>query len=394
MQLTTPPTTVEDNAAARRSFSAPGRTAEEIQRARSVLQLVGQLVGWNSAYEASGRLTPKRAEAALDAAQDTVVFRLADPGLRGDTRTRISGLLPLIAHARAAIREADEFERRAALSSASGVLDRLRSATTVERLIQRAPSEVARVGYERCVLSRLSDGYWVARSAFVDGDPDLALAIIAAGNRQPRRVDQNLVESDLLRRRAPILVVDAQTNPRVHPEFAQVTGSRSYIAAPLVVGRSVVGFVHADAGQTGIVDEFNRDMLGMVAECLGYAFERAVYHERLQAIKRQVGKYGAAVMDMVDEMVEADLDPASTPVATEQQLRAAPPQFQPASTRSPALTPREHDVLELMAAGDTNSRVASTLFITEATVKTHVKHILRKLDASNRAEAVSRYLRR
>ena len=57
------------------------------------------------------------------------------------------------------------------------------------------------------------------------------------------------------------------------------------------------------------------------------------------------------------------------------------------------LTRREVEVIKLMAAGETNSGIASRLVISEGTVKSHVKHILRKLRAANRAEAVSRYLR-
>jgi len=45
-----------------------------------------------------------------------------------------------------------------------------------------------------------------------------------------------------------------------------------------------------------------------------------------------------------------------------------------------------------MAAGDTNGRIARRLVISEGTAKSHVKHILRKLGAANRAEAVSRWL--
>jgi DNA-binding NarL/FixJ family response regulator len=56
------------------------------------------------------------------------------------------------------------------------------------------------------------------------------------------------------------------------------------------------------------------------------------------------------------------------------------------------LTRREVEVLRLMAAGDTNGRIARRLVISEGTVKSHVKHILRKLGAANRAEAVSRWL--
>jgi DNA-binding NarL/FixJ family response regulator len=56
------------------------------------------------------------------------------------------------------------------------------------------------------------------------------------------------------------------------------------------------------------------------------------------------------------------------------------------------LTAREVEVIELVSAGATNNEIASALVISESTVKSHVKHILRKLGAANRAEAVSRHL--
>lgn len=54
------------------------------------------------------------------------------------------------------------------------------------------------------------------------------------------------------------------------------------------------------------------------------------------------------------------------------------------------LSAREMDVLHCLAKGKTTSQVSSDLFISENTVKTHVRHILEKLEASNRAEAVSK----
>jgi DNA-binding NarL/FixJ family response regulator len=56
------------------------------------------------------------------------------------------------------------------------------------------------------------------------------------------------------------------------------------------------------------------------------------------------------------------------------------------------LTPREREVLSLMASGATNAVIATRLVISENTVKSHVKQILRKLGAGNRAEATSRFL--
>lgn len=54
------------------------------------------------------------------------------------------------------------------------------------------------------------------------------------------------------------------------------------------------------------------------------------------------------------------------------------------------LSKRELEVLERLSQGKTTSQISGELFVSENTVKTHVRHILEKLDASNRAEAVSK----
>jgi len=55
-----------------------------------------------------------------------------------------------------------------------------------------------------------------------------------------------------------------------------------------------------------------------------------------------------------------------------------------------SLSSREAEVLNCLARGMTTYKIASDLYISENTVKTHVRHILEKLEASNRAEAVSK----
>lgn len=54
------------------------------------------------------------------------------------------------------------------------------------------------------------------------------------------------------------------------------------------------------------------------------------------------------------------------------------------------LSTREMEVLECLAQGKTTAQISEDLFISDNTVKTHVRHILNKLEASNRAEAVSK----
>ena len=55
---------------------------------------------------------------------------------------------------------------------------------------------------------------------------------------------------------------------------------------------------------------------------------------------------------------------------------------------SSSLTERERDVLQLIVRGRNNTEIAAELFVSEATVKTHINHIFSKLGARDRAHAV------
>ncbi|MFE7043522.1 response regulator [Streptomyces atratus] len=61
----------------------------------------------------------------------------------------------------------------------------------------------------------------------------------------------------------------------------------------------------------------------------------------------------------------------------------------PAAQGNESLSGREREVLELVAKGTSNREIAAELFISEATVKTHLTHIFAKLGAKDRAAAVA-----
>lgn len=77
-----------------------------------------------------------------------------------------------------------------------------------------------------------------------------------------------------------------------------------------------------------------------------------------------------------------------SPHVTRQVLRAV--SLDNSAATENGLSGRELEVLDCLAKGLTTAQIARDLFISENTVKTHVRHILEKLESSNRAEAVSK----
>jgi DNA-binding NarL/FixJ family response regulator len=80
-------------------------------------------------------------------------------------------------------------------------------------------------------------------------------------------------------------------------------------------------------------------------------------------------------------------DPAVAPRLLDRYRRVVAPAARDAA-RLDLLTDREHDVLHLMARGATNAEIGATLFVAEATVKTHVGSIFGKLGVRDRAAAI------
>jgi DNA-binding NarL/FixJ family response regulator len=110
------------------------------------------------------------------------------------------------------------------------------------------------------------------------------------------------------------------------------------------------------------------------AGALGYLTKDAGAAEIQQALHRVAG--GQAALDPAVQLhlVEAIAD--------------GPPSGSAPGSLPDSLTPREAEVLTLIAAGLSNAEIAERLVVSEATVKSHVNHMLAKIGARDRAQAV------
>lgn len=119
------------------------------------------------------------------------------------------------------------------------------------------------------------------------------------------------------------------------------------------------------------ISQYEEDLIGAIrAGANGYLLKNAEPETLRQTIKQVVA--GNAVL---------------APEVTGQVFRLVRSgQFDPKSL----LTDREVEVLRFLSQGLTTAQTGTEMFISENTVKTHIRHILEKLDVSNRAEAVAR----
>ena len=108
--------------------------------------------------------------------------------------------------------------------------------------------------------------------------------------------------------------------------------------------------------------------LGLESGAKGYILKEAPHDTLVRAIEKVAGG-------------DSFIDPALMPA------------FLSGKDREDMLTAREREILQLLADGMSNADVAQRLFISQETVKSHVRHILAKLEADTRTHAVAIALR-
>ena len=232
------------------------------------------------------------------------------------------------------------------------------------------------------LISEVREGTLEPRAIWSALDPvaaKLALAELRAGQI---RLEYPLLEGEVVARQRPELVDVRASRSRAPGRLVEVLGWSGYVVAALTVQGKTVGLLHADTAASGrALDALDLEVISLFTEGFGGVFERAVLRETLQLHHRELQ---SAVKWMSERLG---------------QLAAEASDFGPQAgsgadpALADALTARELEVLKLLARGQTNLAIANALVVREGTIKYHVKNILRKLGATSRSDAVSRYVR-
>lgn len=353
---------------------------------------------------ASARARRERAEASGEPLGDPHrdALRALRSGMRAAALSCASAaelrrVLALVADLDDELHRAEAHDQRTRLRSLERInaaMARLHELRTAAELIEAAPEELRRaLGFTRAMISRVRGSAWVPEVLVTSGHDAVNQPFQRYVDEHEIPLDHMMIETELVRRRMPALVEDPTDDPRTYKDIVAASGSTSYVVSPILPTRRVIGFLHADRfGQEEPCTEADRDALWVFAEHFGLLFERTILVERLERQRAELKAMLLATAEQVDELCHAEIELARDEVALEPAVGPGTASAQSVSRVAALLTPREREVLDLVASGATNTTVAEQLVVSEGTVKSHVKRILRKLHVHNRAEAVARYL--
>jgi DNA-binding NarL/FixJ family response regulator len=365
-------------------------------RISTALDNVAEFIGADEAFDIDdfGFVT---IESSLETAQEHLaeLIHSHNVPILAPTLTRLTELLTEVAALRVQVSHGRVRQTHKRYAAVRNALSRLQGVKSIEKMLDQAPAALCRCGFDRVIVSRIDQSTWTVERVYVHGDSEWADAIAQASLDKPMHIDHLLVEGEMVRRRAPILVDDVQSNPRTNAAIRTASLSRSYVAAPIMAEGRVIGMLHADCYNSGRhVDPDDLAVLAMFTEGFSYALGRAALIERLHLARNEIQRMARDVATAADSLCTAQITFGRP--RTDGADQPAPPVAASlaANTRIESLlSRREMDVLSLMTQGKSNRDIATHLVIAEGTAKTHVKNVLRKLKASNRAEAVFRYMR-
>jgi LuxR family transcriptional regulator, regulator of acetate metabolism len=281
--------------------------------------------------------------------------------------------------------EADYVRRSDALERVSDAIRRLGEIGSPRGILDRAADELGTSSeFNRVLIGEVRAGSLHGRSMWSSDEPEAVARVLDELRRAPVSLDYPSVEDEVARGQGVRIVSARDPRGRAARRLVALLGWDTYVVGSIAVQGDVVGLLFGDAGTSGrAVDSLDAEVVVRFAEGLAGVFERAVLREMLQLHHHELRSAVEWMSARLAHLAAGAGDSSARP----------PGEAGPGPGRSDALTPRELEVLRLLARGQTNLEIARALVVREGTVKYHVKNILRKLGATSRADAVARYSR-
>jgi LuxR family transcriptional regulator, regulator of acetate metabolism len=277
----------------------------------------------------------------------------------------------------------------AALVGVANALMRLGQPVSLAALFAESARAICEeIGFARAAVFSFRDHALELQSVHACDERGCGERVRLRLGAEPVRLGPWLHESEVLRRRTPLLVRDAGADAHA---LTTLSGVSSYVLAPVTCRHQAVALVHADHGPAGRnASAFDRATLWAFVVGFGHALERTALEERIRRHSERVVALARSTEANAEHLLVAGIEGLPAPLG-----RIAPNGTSIVAERErlAMLTRREQEVIAMLAEGETNARIAQRLVLSQDTVKTHVKHILRKLGVRNRSQAVSRYYR-
>jgi len=200
----------------------------------------------------------------------------------------------------------------------------------------------------------IADDHVVVRAglrALLDGEPDFVVVAEAGSGEEAVRLAVDLAPE--------VVLMDLRFAGTDHGIDGVEAVRRLAAEAP----GTVVVMLTSYSGRADVVR-------ALEAGARGYVLKAGPPEELFQAVRAAVAGGISLASEVVGDLVGRVVSP------------------------SPGVTEREKQVVRLMADGHSNRAIAQSLYLSEATVKTHLVRIYRKLGVDNRAAAVSEAVRR
>jgi DNA-binding CsgD family transcriptional regulator len=163
-----------------------------------------------------------------------------------------------------------------------------------------------------------------------------------------------------------------------------------YVIAPVVPESHAVALVVLDRADPPVL-EADEPAVELFAHLVGVAIERVVLRLRMRELATELRYLTASAHALMNEALEAPIalstDHGHGPVFSAGGQYAAS-----SRTLDELLSDREREIATLMVGGRSNREIGEELHLSPDTVKAHVARLVRKLGASNRVEAVARYV--